>query len=226
MLKSVAAQKIRRIGWLATLPEALQDQVIARSDLFKVETGQLLFEAGDATGGIYGVVDGRVDIHLPAHGDAPTLAAIAGPGAWQGDLAAISGDERRISLIAGAPTHVLRLSRAELLRLVQADPANWFHFAALHVTNSARAIATVDMLRRDRPVDRIAALLLNLIALHAGPDNQISVSQSDLGAMAALGRTTVNTALLELEQLGLVQRGYGMVTIVERNQLAQFARRA
>jgi CRP-like cAMP-binding protein len=226
MAKSAAVHTIRGIGWLATLPADLQDAVIGRSDLIAAEAGQSLFEAGDATGGIYGVVEGRIDLHLPAQGDAPTLASSAGPGAWIGDLAAVSGADRMLSLIAGTPTRALRLSRAEMLRLVQDDPANWFHFAALLATNMARALATIDMLRRDRPIDRVAALLQNLIAMHAGADDAIAVSQGDLAAMAALSRTTVNTALLDLEQKGLVQRGYGTIRVVDRAALDRFVHRA
>lgn len=219
MNKLAAVDVCRTQGWLAQMPMAFREQVLQSCDLIKLCTGQAVFEVGDEAGGIFGVASGRLGLHVPALGHEPTLSFIGGPGFWAGDLAAVAGIERRTSLIACCNTEVLRLSRASMIRLAREDHDAWLHFAELMAANFALSLATIGMLRRTSPVARIASLLLNLAGrLQRAP--LLSLSQADLAAMAAVSRTTLNSALAELENRDLVRRGYATITIVDHDGLA------
>lgn len=198
---------------------AFRDQVLQSCDHIKLRTGQAVYEVGDEAGGIFGVASGRLGLHVPALGQEPTLSFVGGPGFWAGDLAAVAGVARRTSLIACCETEVLRLSRASMIRLATADPAAWLHFAELMAANFETSIATIGMLRRADPIARMASLLLNLAGRQQRVDT-LTVAQADLSAMAAVSRTTTNNALAELEKRGLLQRGYGSISILDHNGLA------
>lgn len=206
-------------GWLARMPTAFCDQVLQSCDHIKLRTGEAVYEAGDEAGGIFGVASGRLGLHVPALGNEPTLSFVGGPGFWAGDLAAVAGVARRISLIACCETEVLRLSRASIIRLTRADPEAWLHFAELMAMNFATSLATIGMLRRADPLARLASLLLNL-AGRQQPKDTLILSQTELAAMAAVSRTTTNNALAELEKRGLLKRGYGSIGSLHHDGLA------
>lgn len=112
-----------------------------------------------------------------------------------------------------------------MLRVAADDPAAWLYFSQLATGNFIRAIDLIAMLRRDNPTSRLAALLLILVGLASGRVDRaatvVTVSQTDLGTMAQLGRTTINVALSHLEAQGLIERGDAAVNIVDRGGLAQ-----
>lgn len=188
----------------------------------RLTRGRSAFEAGDEAGGIFGVVSGCIELHIASAGGAPTLTHIGQPGLWLGDIAAIGKHRRLISAVAAADTELLRLPRACMIRIAAAEPNFWLHFAELLSANFARSFGVIGMLRRDDPVQRIAALLLNL---SGDPDYlqlRVPGSQSDLAAMANLSRSTVSSALAELARRNLIRTGYGAIDIIDHNGLTTF----
>lgn len=219
MHKLAAVNVCRTEGWLARMPSAFREQVLLSCDHLALRTGQEVFAVGDETGGIFGVAAGRLGLHVPALGSEPTLSITVGPGFWVGDLAAVAGVTRRTSLIACCDSEVLRLSRASMVRLTAGDPEAWLHFAELMAGNLELSILTIAMLRRNDPVARIAALLLNL-AGRRQCGASLPLSQMDIASMAALSRTT-NRALADLEKQGLIRRGYAVITVLNHDGLAR-----
>jgi CRP-like cAMP-binding protein len=49
---------------------------------------------------------------------------------------------------------------------------------------------------------------------------RVEVSQSQLAAMLGVGRQTINRALADLMQLGVVKTGYRFIEIIDRQGLA------
>jgi CRP/FNR family transcriptional regulator, cyclic AMP receptor protein len=213
---------IRSRTWLSQTPPDFQDQMLAKCDLLHFEAGEPVYEAGDEPGGLFGVVEGRIELHLPVHDEGPTLAFIGSPGFWAGDLAAVTGRPRRIAIVAGSDCQLLRLPRAELLRIASNDPTVWRHIAVLLALNLAKAIDTVDALSRSDPAARVAATLLNLVEDDIAGPPIISASQLDLGALARLSRSAVNAALKGLEREGLICRRYNSIEVTDVTALRQF----
>lgn len=222
MDKLQAVEFVRRNGWLATVPRAIQDEITGRCDLLPVETGAVLYHAGDDAGGLYGVIEGRLEVHLPAHDGGPTLAHIVGPGFWLGDTAAVDGRPRPLSVVAGSASQLLRLPRQELLRVIHGHPSTWQYLAQLLARNSYKSFEIIAALRRSTPVERVAAALCNVMDSHFDAPSGVQASQSDLAAMTQLGRSSVNTALRTLEAQGLVRRGYASIEVVDLGVLQRF----
>lgn len=222
MDKQQAADVLCNHGWLSKTPEAFQNRVIDFCDLQSKPRGQTLYLSGDDAGGILGIAQGHLELHFPVTGEDPTLAYLCAPGMWLGDTAAISGRPRRTTAIVGQRCVLLRLSRADILRIVQADPSAWRHFADLLALNYSKTVNVVDALRRADPVERVATALCNLLGDLPDGDFNVAASQSEIGSMTQLGRTTVNAAMSELQGRGLIRSGYASVEITDAERLRDF----
>jgi CRP-like cAMP-binding protein len=108
------------------------------------------------------------------------------------------------------------------MALTEEKPQIWRHIAQLASLNLLLALNIIDALRRDDPVERVAATLLNLATHTPLNPSMINVSQTDLGAIARLSRSTVNRALAELTREGWVRLQYGAIEIVDVGGLAGF----
>jgi CRP-like cAMP-binding protein len=221
MDKRTAAQFARSRGWLSATPETFQDAVIARADLIRLDAKQSLYAMGDDSGGLFGLVKGRLNVHLTTLGNDATLAFIGQPGIWIGDIAAVTGQKRILTVVACTECHILRLPRAELIRIVEQTPASWFHIAEMLAQNFARAIEMLEYLRCPDHTRRVAALLLSLNG-NRSPE-PIRVSQIEMAEMTHIGRTNVQSALVDLVKRGFVRRAYASVEIVDVAGLRNFA---
>lgn len=222
MNKIAAMDLLRTQGWLASTPGSFREQVLSHCDLLRVAGGQPVYNSGDDVGGLYGVVSGRVGLHLTGADGAPTLTHISQPGMWLGDAGAIRNARRLISITAMADTELLRLSRASMVRISGDDPIAWLHFAQLASANSVLLLQTIAMLRREDPVERVAAMLLHLSKDGSGRRAKAPGSQTELAAMTSLSRSTVSTALAELVRRKWLRTGYRSIEILDHDAIENF----
>jgi CRP/FNR family transcriptional regulator, cyclic AMP receptor protein len=220
-----AEHVVRSHGWLSEIDRAFQDQVLAKCDLLRIGAKQNVYEVGDEPGGLFGLVTGRVELHLGMHGLEPTLAYIGGPGFWAGDAAAVRGHRRIVSVVATSRCQMFRLTRADLHRMGSSSPVLWAHLAKLLARNLARALSVIDALKRNDPDARVAAMLVNLLEELPQGHVVIDASQTDIAAMAHLGRGSVNAALKNLQTRGIIRRRYASIEVTKANGLRHFAER-
>ncbi len=221
-MKKTDDSVLRRFGWLAGTPVEFQDVVLRKSDRMTVGQGDTVFHSGDDAGGGIGVIEGFADLHVEGGGSDDTLSHIVGPGYWVGGVAALTGRPRRIGMVARTALRLIRLPRAEILRMTEQVPEHWRHFPGLAATNLATAIDIVDALRRSDPAERLAMVLRNLN--HGAPTacGELAVSQADLASLSALSRSSVNRALGVLAERGLIRQGYKTISLPDPEALAAF----
>jgi CRP-like cAMP-binding protein len=80
MQRAQADAFIRRVTWLAETPVAFQDRLLAKCDVLRLQKAETLYSVGDAATGLYGVVEGYVEVHIPERGVESTLSYVGGPG--------------------------------------------------------------------------------------------------------------------------------------------------
>jgi len=213
-----------RIGWLSGIPAGDRNDILSRTELLHFKADEAIYNTGDEPGGLFGSVTGSIKIWLLTPNGEHGFVHIGGPGMWVGEAASVTGRSRRLTISAASDCNVLRLPRARLLGLAEEKPGIWRHIAQLASMNMLLAIDVIDALRREDPVQRVAATLLNL-TVHSPPGViAISVTQSDLGAIARLSRSTVNRALTELNRRGWVRLSYATVEVVDMGSLSVFVR--
>jgi CRP-like cAMP-binding protein len=86
---------------------------------YRVDQGQILFAAGEATDGAYIVQEGSFTLLPEAGGEA---AVVAGPGTLLGESALLAETRRPATATARENAMVLRISRAMFLKMLESYP--------------------------------------------------------------------------------------------------------
>lgn len=207
------------MAWLAQAADDLRGEIERRCDLITVPEARALYGVGDPAGGIFGILSGRLDMHLPLWGEDRSLAHVAGPGWWIGDLAAVTGSPRRFDIAVQRDTRLLRLSRAEIGRICDMHPAMLQHLLLMSLANQRLAIDAAESLGLAEPLRRVSSCLLRIDRGGPGWNGRLDLTQGELASIAKLSRRRTNAALRELEDAGALRLGYGEIELLERETL-------
>ncbi len=219
-----AKRVIRSSGWLAETPLDFQKAVLARVVLDKVQRGERIQSARDQRYAMIGVADGQVRVHMAACDHGPYVAHVLHPGTWFGEVPAIVGAPRVLTMEASRPGVLLRLSRRDVQAIVEARPAWWPLFTLSLVRHFAEATeAIADLMLRDQQ-SRIIAVLLRLAGCRRPGTGtplplEVDVSQDELGQMANVARTTCGAVLRRLGLQGLLVPDYRRVVVLQPDRL-------
>ena len=210
-------------GWLAGTPAGFRDAVLAHAIVRRYGPEETLHNAGDESGGMYGVAAGTIRLLLSAVDHGPYCGHLLQPGQWAGDGPAIAGSARLVSLVSSGPSTVLFLSRVTIMKIEAMDPSYWRHFmASMNISLGLALGAIADLMLRDHR-KRLVAVLLRIAGIRGGAPSEapidVEVSQSDLAMMANVTRTTAAATLRLLARDGLVSTGYGRITILAPGRL-------
>jgi CRP-like cAMP-binding protein len=219
-----ALDLVSRRGWLTQPPRAFRNALLARVHLQRFTEGEIVYEAGDPPGGVYGVVSGAVRISVVPWEHSPIYAHYFRPGSWFGEAAALSGQPRMASHSASGETELLHLPIKGVNDLVRADPTCLRFFSILTYGHLHTALgATADLMIRDH-VKRFIAVLLRLGGCREATQSgeryiEVCISQDDLALMANVARTTANSILRRLHRNGLVKVSYRRIDITAPDRL-------
>jgi CRP/FNR family transcriptional regulator, cyclic AMP receptor protein len=161
--KKDALEVARTVGWLSRTPAAFQEKILAHCELITLPASQSVYGEGDDAGGIFCVIEGSVGLHMYAPNGSPTLGHVCGSGFWLGDLAAMTGRPRKITILTRSPSWLLRLSRPSLNSMVS-NEETWRHLSSLIALSYSISLDIISALRRDQPLERVAASILNLMS--------------------------------------------------------------
>lgn len=175
-----------------------------------------MYRYGEEAGGIYGIIRGRVELHLPYLKEEKSLCHIAGPGYWFGDLSAVSGESRKLEVRATEQSLLLRLSRAELMRFLAETPEAWKHVTHMMAANLELTLRYLEAMKAEDALARIKAILEILGDQELENPNRIPISQNDLAAIAGLSRKSTGTALQRLQSLGKIVVHYRSIELADR----------
>ena len=99
------------------------------------------------------------------------------------------------------------------------------HFMLSHLNERlGQFIAMVKFDRLLEPTARVARGISSLFhpVLYPNTDSTLHINQEEIGLLVGVSRQRVNTALNELASAGLIQRGYGYITVTDRQALARY----
>lgn len=170
------------------------------------------------------MVEGDVSFYTAAGTSGAPLLHIFGPGFWTGEGTIITGEPKRISLVARGPLTALTISRTEVLRLLAARPEWWRELGRLAVQlQQLAAGAAADLLLPSSEL-RCAAVLLRIAGLrhnNANGRSEVLLSHEELAQMSGISRQTAARSITALEDKGLIRLRYGSVEILVPAQLRQ-----
>lgn len=170
---------VRTLPVFAGLDAALLDSLANAIEWFALPGGQILFEAGDSSDGLYFVVSGSLGAYAPGQFGHRRLVGRAMTGETVGEMALISGKPRTATVVALRDTELGRLPRAAFEELMLSHPQGLLRISQLIVQ---RLESSQRQVRGRRAVPRTFAVVPN-----------------DPGAGAATFAAQLTT---ELERLG------------------------
>jgi len=199
-------------GWLSDQPPAFREAVLRHGKTMRVARRQAIACEGDADLRIFGVVSGSVGIYCSHRHDYPRIGTIIGPGKWFGEGPQMAGKPRFLTFIAAENSVLLALGDNELRAIAKDHPDLPQRLGHLAETNAQFIAFIVSELLVPQTERRMAAVLLRLCEWRREPV-RLALGQSELGEMINASRASVSRALKRLETRGLLEVGYGTVTV-------------
>ena len=203
-------------GWLSECAPAVRAALRGVARMRTFDAGQPLYLAGDEANGMFGLVDGALDISIPrADGQDFTIHRTES-GFWIGDTAFVTKQFRLVSVRAAVSSRVAQLPQDELARLIVAKPEIVVELYRLTHRNFETALTLLGNLSVSSSEIRVALrLLLHDEQLPSG-ETWIRLSQPTLAELVALSVPTLQRALRKLEDDGLIEVGYRRIRVTDR----------
>jgi CRP-like cAMP-binding protein len=215
-------------AWFTALPEALQQEFVRRSVVRSYRRGQLVTRADRRLEGLYGLLEGRLEVTRPVGDGGEDLIHVGEPGFWIGEYSLLTGEPAVVSTRAATSVQVLLLPRREFERLIDAEP-RWFQpFAMLALTRYSLIVRQLSDTRALPPDQRLRARLADLVELRRtersgrGPI-VLRLSQEELARIVGVSRQTLNVLLADLRHEGLVEVGFRSLRIPDPTRLCAAA---
>jgi CRP-like cAMP-binding protein len=213
-------------GWLAQQTPDFRTRLLALGQLRPFAPGDPVFHAGDAAGGIYGVVAGGFAVEMPTAQGGSVTATIIRPPVWFGYGAHTSRRQRILTYRASEAAWALHVPLPALDELARTLPDASRAIGAVAEFAMDVAIQTVSDLLIRPAEGRIAATLLRVTAAGEGalPDDPAGfrLTQAELGEMANASRAVVNRTLGAFERRGWIRSGYQRIAVMDAAALAAF----
>lgn len=216
-------------GWLATLPAAVRQAVLDASSIRTVAPGAALFDQDGPPTGLHGVFSGDIRVVGHSRDGRAVIMGVIHPGEWVGYLSCLDGLPHAYSGIAKDGARTLSLALADVARIFERDVATYRLLLAPELA-AERKLAQFLIEGFGLPLaQRVAARLCDLgrwpYGQAVGPVSPLDhISQEDLAMSVGATRPRINEILRDLASRGLVELGYGRITVNDVAALERFAR--
>lgn len=183
-----------------------------------MQPGQVLYLAGDAPDGMFGLASGALEISFPLVAEEPVTVHRAETGFWIGDAAQLSRRPRMISIGAATAVKLLHVPGAEVEHLLTEMPRFWPCFYDLNMRNVETALTLLSECLALTVKARVCRRLLSLTE----HDPAVQITQDDLAKLLGVARATVRRAIAELAADGAVETGYRSLKVRDVAVLRRF----
>jgi CRP/FNR family transcriptional regulator, cyclic AMP receptor protein len=211
-------------GWFSQRSKATRARLSTIAKLRNFAKDEMVYLAGDAPNGVFGLVSGSLNISFPrSDGEDYTLHR-AGSGFWVGDLALFSSGVRLVSVRTAEPSHMVHLPVHDLEALLRDDPRLYADFYALTYENFKTAFRIISNLGIASTEKRLADRLIMEAESRGDTDGWIPMSQPELAKLLAFSVPTLQRLMRRFAGAGLVRNSYGRIQVLDRGALMRICR--
>jgi CRP-like cAMP-binding protein len=214
--------------WFGSLPPDVRTEMLAIGTIRTLAPGKHLFEEDGAPTGLHGILSGNIHVvGMSPDGNAVTMGIIR-PGDWTGFLSCLDGGPHAYAGIAREGARTLSLRPAEVARIFERDVATFKLLLAPDLAIRRKlGRFVVDNVRLSL-AQRVAARLCDLgrspYQFSGDPVGPLrNISQEELAMSVAATRPRINEILRDFVGQGLIELGYGRITILDPTALGPFA---
>ena len=223
-----------RNSFLAALPVPVLQDFLSAGELVRFRSGEVLIDERGAGTEVFLLLDAGVKVTTPLDGGGHALLAIRVGGDVVGEIAVMDGGERtaRVSAFGHEPVIAVRLGRGRLLGLLHRYPEAAISLASA-VSRKLRSATRrrVDISTCTVQV-RIARAVLELAEDYGRPTTRgttlisVNFTQIELGTLVGASEATVQRALRNLRNQGLVGNSGRRLLVPDMAALRSVARLA
>ena len=176
----------------------------------------VVFQQTDPADAVFYIRKGRIKLVVASSDGREAVIALLGPGEFFGEGCLIGQPRRLATAKAVIDSEVMRVAKAEMMRVLHAEPAFGELFTAYLLTRNSRVEADlVDQLfnSSEKRLARTLLLLANF-GKDGGPQPiPTKISQETLAEIIGSTRSRVNTFMNKFRRLGLIDyNGHVRVT--------------
>ncbi|MCX7227647.1 MAG: Crp/Fnr family transcriptional regulator [Burkholderiales bacterium] len=204
----------------------MQARMLAAARVRRLDDGQRVFASGEASDGLYCVIEGTVRLTASLRSGQEALLGAFEPVQWFGEVALIDGGGRAYDAWADGPTLLLQVAHDPMIAILDATPGGWPAVAALLARRTRFSFGALEELTRLPAIGRVASRLQAIAEGYGDrlqPLGTVRVQQDQLAAMLALSRQTVNRALKQLEAQGAIRLTRGGTELLDLGRLRDLA---
>jgi CRP/FNR family transcriptional regulator, cyclic AMP receptor protein len=226
VLKEHILPILMRGCWFSALPEQMRQFLFEQGTLKTLSTGQRLFSRGDKADGMYGLIQGTIQVAGASKSgseDKQTILTLIEPPDWFGEICVFDQAPRTHDALADTQSIVLHVRQASFDKYLQDNPQHW-HDLGLLLTQKIRLMfgAMEDIALLTTPTRLVRRLVQMSEGYGIRSKNSgmvcvrtLHVSQEKLSAILAISRQTTNQILKQLENEGLLQLHRGTIEIID-----------
>ncbi len=218
---------LRSDAWFGGVSRDFEADILSLATMRRLRSGEKLFCRGDASDGLYAVLEGSLRISGTTEAGKEAILSLMDPPSWLGEISLFDQFPRTHNAVAEDAVRVLHVPQRELLSMLDVSPLYWRELGALMALRMRLAFITLEDQALLPAETRLARRLVWLVEASARAPNTgpclLSISQAQLGLMLSLSRQTTNRAVQILRDLGVLRVTYGGIEVFDRQGLMKLA---
>ena len=203
-----------------------RNALLARCQVGTYAAGETIFLMGDPGDCMMAVLEGAIRISVTSPAGKQIVLTIMQPGDFFGEIALLDGKERTADATAMSASVVAILYRRDLVSFLDEHPNGWPKVVDVLCERLRRTTLQVsEVALLDLPV-RLAKAVLRFTERNAEDgkvNDQIQLSQRELGNIVGATRESVNKCLREWQRAGMVKTDGANIKILNRADLQDLA---
>jgi CRP-like cAMP-binding protein len=215
LFSSLSADEINEIG------RCMETRAFKKRDT--------IFSEGDASNMFYVLVSGKVKMTKMSYEGKEIIIELISPGEFFGAFAALKGFPYPANAVAMADSTMLRIGRADLLRIIERFP-NLMYMLTAHLSERVREFPdTLKSIALERVESRVSSLLLKLAqktgikTADSGLQINMKLTKQDIAEMVGSTVETTIRVMSRFEKAGLIKVSGGRIVIRNKKELARIS---
>lgn len=210
-------------GFLKDASPALRRTLEALATNIKLKPNQVLFERGDEGDALFAVVEGALEISVHSEDGRKFAFDKMSKGSLLGEIALFDPGPRTATVTATEPTHLLKISNADVMAAVRSSPELGTDLIRL-AGQRLRFMNTQIGEQAFLPISaRLARKVLYLLEESGEDTNVLPMSQANLAEFIGATREAVSKTLGEWKREGFVDISRGEIRVQDRETLRRLA---
>lgn len=208
----------RQSGWASEIREDKREAILNFGKIKTFKAKSAVYSAGEMSDGLYGVLQGVVELTHPNELGEMVAFHQVEPGYWIGDLAHLAQKERLITISTVTDAVLLHLDASAIDYLLKQHPTLITDFYRLTYQNVRLALRLISSLSASQNTRAIVMRLL----IHddgSNPAPWFVLTQKSLAEMTGISYPTVRRVIRPFLDNGWVEAANGRMRVINRAAL-------